>query len=342
MSQQSSIEWTDATWNPVRGCTKVSPGCANCYAETFSERFRGLKGHAYEQGFDLRLVPDALAFPLKLALKREDCPQCMGSGSKNDAISCGDCGGTGFLKRGRRIFVNSMSDLFHEGVPDAYIDQVFAAMALAPEHTFQVLTKRADRMRSYMCNPRRHADIVEAMDMPVWLPPGRRFPRVPENWPMPNVWLGVSVENQHFADERIPLLLQTPAAVRFISAEPLLGPVNLTGDPDPCRTWLRSGFSVARGLLTDNWQPPLDWVIVGGESGPKARAMNVEWAREIVDQCKAAGLAVFVKQLGAKPFEPYSDGTPFVELHLTSRKGGDMAEWPEDLRVRQMPAGNTA
>jgi protein gp37 len=197
------IEWTDATWNPVRGCTKVSPGCKNCYAETFAERWRGVPGHAYEQGFDLRLVPEKLDEPLR-------------------------------WKKPRRIFVNSMSDLFQEGVPDDLHRDVFAVMALAPQHTFQVLTKRADRMRDYCRSAIR---VRPAGD------------RASVAWPLPNVWLGVSVENQHFADERIPLLLQTPAAVRFISAEPLLGS---TGQ----RFWGCNAYPKCRGTRDTDGEAP--------------------------------------------------------------------------------------
>ncbi len=315
MSASSAIEWTDATWNPVRGCTKVSPGCANCYAETFAERFRGVKGHPYEQGFDLRLVPEKLTEPLR-------------------------------WKKPRRVFVNSMSDLFQDGVPDSYIDQVFAVMALCPQHTFQVLTKRAERMRSYLvCEPvQRIADAIGFGTVGSDLPYEHRqaaanrmlraYPELKRQWPLPNVWQGVSVENQHFADERIPLLLQTPAAVRFISAEPLLGLVDV-------RRWLLPARCISTGIpmrrVPENDLPALDWVIVGGESGHGARPFDLAWARSIVQQCKAAGVSCFVKQLGSDPFEPYSDGTQFVDLHLKSRKGGDPSEWPMDLRVREFP-----
>ncbi len=308
MSQQSNIEWTDATWNPVRGCVKVSPGCAHCYAETFAERFRGVNGHPYEQGFDLRLVPEKLSEPLS-------------------------------WKKPRRVFVNSMSDLFQDGVPDKYIEQVFSVMALAEKHTFQVLTKRPDRMLAWF--KARRFDVKGSAILQTELA-GECLYAFP--WPLPNVWLGVSVENQHFADERIPLLLHTPAAVRFISAEPLLGPIRLKQQnpdgfwppaaPQPDVAWLRH-----KDWPDDfqYWSTGLQWVIVGGESGPGARPFNIAWGRSIVEQCRAAAVPVFVKQLGAKPFEPYSDGTPFVDLHLVSKKGGDLTEWPEDLRVREFP-----
>lgn len=340
MSQNSSIEWTDTTWNPVRGCTKVSPGCAHCYAETFAERFRGVKGHAYEQGFDLRLVPEKLNEPLS-------------------------------WRKPRRVFVNSMSDLFQDGVPDEYIDQVFAVMTLATKHTFQVLTKRADRMQAYLTKSGRRSNITwartylqehieahwsKAQLLAAYAKPGAEWDEMERAWPLPNVWLGVSVENQHFADERIPLLLQTPAAVRFISAEPLLGPVDLAELPsnyggadrpllrlDALRGGHRCG-PASFGPETAR----LDWVIVGGESGHGARPFAHEWARSIITQCKAAKVAVFLKQLGSHDYPIYvtdKDGV-FIggttDLSGRRSKGNDMAEWPEDLRVREFPQMVTA
>ncbi|MGH2587792.1 MAG: DUF5131 family protein [Dehalococcoidia bacterium] len=214
MSDKSSIEWTDATWNPVTGCTKVSPGCAHCYAEAFAERFRGVLGHPYEQGFEPKLWPERLTLPLT-------------------------------WKRARRIFVNSMSDLFHPFVPDAYVHRVFEIMEQAAHHTFQVLTKRPERAAAM------------AADLP---------------WP-PNVWIGTSIENQRFAF-RTDFLHQIPATVRFLSCEPLLGPLVLD--------------------LT-----AIDWVIAGGESGPKARPMRASWARTIRDECQRTGTLFFFKQWGA-------------------------------------------
>lgn len=278
MSQQSNIEWTDATWNPVRGCVKVSPGCANCYAETFAERFRGVNGHPYEQGFDLRLVPEKLLEPLS-------------------------------WKKPRRVFVNSMSDLFQDGVPWAFIEQAFDVMQQTPQHTYQVLTKRAENMRLFAEWWAFHHD-----------------------GPLANVWLGVSVENQRFADERIPLLLHTPAAVRFISAEPLLGAVRLDKflwDYSPTRA---AGYE----YLAAKENERLHWVIVGGESGHGARQFHVEWARSIVEQCFAARVPVFVKQLGADARDESKHST-MGRLFLRSRKGGDPDEWPADLRVREFP-----
>ncbi len=219
MSLNSSIEWTDATWNPVRGCVKISPGCKHCYAETFAERFRGVKGHPYEQGFDLRLVPEKLFDP--------------------------------FLWRSPKlVFVNSMSDLFQDGVPDDYIEIVGRVMAKAEWHTYQVLTKRAERLRELLSGKLRFATSQE------------------------NVWWGVSVEDRKYGLPRIDELRAAPASVRFLSIEPLLedlGEFELSG---------------------------INWVIVGGESGPGARPMKKEWVISVRDQCLAAGVPFFFKQWG--------------------------------------------
>ena len=212
--QRSQIEWTEATWNPVTGCTQVSPGCANCYAMRFAERFRGVPGHPYERGFDLQLRRDRLEQPLK-------------------------------WRKPRTIFVNSMSDLFHPGVPEEYVRDVFEVMERASQHRFQVLTKRSERL----------AELS---------------PKLP--WPE-NVWMGVSVENQRWTS-RIDDLRRTGAAIKFLSCEPLLGPLELD----------LSG---------------IDWVIAGGESGPGARPMDGDWVRGVRDQCEAAETAFFFKQWGA-------------------------------------------
>lgn len=266
MSDRSSIEWTDATWNPVTGCTKVSPGCDHCYAETFAERWRGTKGHHFENGFDVQLRPERLDQPLK-------------------------------WRKPRRIFVNSMSDLFHDQVSDDYIARVFAVMAQASQHTFQILTKRHARMRSLL---RKWAPITGT---PPWVHTGP--------WPLPNVWLGVSVENQQWADIRIPALLDTPAAVRWISAEPLLGPV----------------------VLHDHWigadpyrhdEPRLDWVVTGGESGPGARPAHPDWFRSLRDQCQAAGIPYYFKQRGAYTWQA---GSGWREPDL----------WVHDLTGQALP-----
>jgi protein gp37 len=219
MSDRTRIEWTDATWNPVRGCTKISPGCAHCYAATFAERFRGVPGHPYEQGFDLRLVPEKLADPF-------------------------------LWPAPRRVFVNSMSDLFHADVPEEYVVRVGRVMQAANWHTYQVLTKRADRMAELLRGPLRFAAEL------------------------PNVWWGVSVENRKHGLPRVDLLRSAPAAVRFLSVEPLLedlGDIDLTG---------------------------IDWVIAGGESGPGARKLEAAWVRSLRDRCAEAGTKFFFKQWG--------------------------------------------
>jgi len=216
MADNSAIEWTEATWNPVTGCDKVSPGCAHCYAETFAERWRGIPGHPYEQGFELRLWPNRLGQPLR-------------------------------WKRPRTIFVNSMSDLFHEEIPYSYIEQVFEVMGQAHWHTFQILTKR-------------HKRLAELAPSLTW---------------HPNVWMGVSIENRRFV-HRADYLREVDAAVRFISAEPLLGPLeglDLTG---------------------------IHWLIAGGESGPKHRPVRIEWLRDMRDRCAEEDVAFFFKQLGGR------------------------------------------
>lgn len=261
----TSIEWTDETWNPVTGCRKISPGCTHCYAETIAKRF--WKARAFT---DVRTHADRLDAPLH-------------------------------WRKPRMVFVNSMSDLFHEDVPDAFIDEVFAVMALCPQHTFQVLTKRPERMREYFdvlrdSWPRDRVDSIGAAMNAIRGRPERQ--PVPVFLPLPGVWLGVSVEDQTRVDERIPLLLATPAAVRFVSAEPLLGPVDLSS-VGPLRWDVLTGWKPAHdgwpeGANTDR----LDWLIVGGESGASARPMHPDWARSLRDQCQTAGVPFFFKQWG--------------------------------------------
>lgn len=364
---KSKIEWTDRTWNPVRGCSRVSEGCRNCYAERQAARFSApgetfhgfvrwksrVSGLQYAErgaagGADpvwtgrVELIPEKLAEPLS-------------------------------WRKPSRVFVNSMSDLFHEALPDAAIDRVFAVMALAPQHTFQVLTKRPERMRAYMARLARSPGCADHLFDAARVD-GRRIARLA--WPLQNVWLGVSVENQATADERIPHLLATPAAVRFVSAEPLIGPVDLgvsrakglptfreadtfyetlvapslrpDGSKEPGRSLARPGRGWVPWRVTGATY--LDWVIVGGESGPGARPCDVAWIRSAVAQCRAAGVPCFVKQLGARPEseEGCRDcdqcsarqrctlSVPYL-MRLRDRKGGDPSEWPEDLRVREFP-----
>ena len=265
MSDKTGIEWTDATWNPVRGCSRVSEGCRNCYAETVAARFSG-PGLPYE-GLARRTAAGEPRWTGKVRVVETALEQPLR------------------WTRPRRIFVNSMSDLFHERLPDADIDRVFAVMLLAPRHTFQILTKRAERMRAYLTAPALYGRILDAVNLIRQRRPdlsgfGVSDPtRFPARW----IWLGVSVEDQVAADERIPLLLDTPAAGRFLSCEPLLGPIDFR----KVRGFNRVGLDLSR------W-----WVIVGGESGPNARTMHVQWARQIRDLCEIAGVPFFFKQWG--------------------------------------------
>lgn len=338
MAAPSKIEWTDATWNPVRGCSLVSPGCTNCYAMRQAHR-SNIPGGAYEGltqaskggpvwSGKVRLMPELLDWPLH-------------------------------RRKPLRIFVNSMSDLFHEDVPDGFITEVWERMADSPQHVFQVLTKRPQRMRDYLLAGLTVGSYVAE--------------------PLSNVWLGVSVEDQKRADERIRKLLATPASKRFVSYEPALGPVEFMreyGEHDAW-DWLRGSrlsadagdaAGVGRGRFVEP-TARLDWVIVGGESGPKARPFGISWARSTVAQCRAAGVPVFVKQMGSFvvdrndagfdgcetsswpehiesegriDFEPFgyverAQGAP-CRVKLRDRAGADPEEWPEDLRVREFPA----
>ena len=262
MAERTGIEWTDATWNPVTGCTKVSPGCDHCYADSIAHRFAGTP--AYPNGFQVTLRPERLDQPLR-------------------------------WRRPRRIFVNSMSDLFHRDVPTDYIARVFAVMSLATQHTFQVLTKRPGRMRSLLNDPWFVDTLLPEVTHE--FAGGRDYST---RFPSPNVWLGVSVEDQKWADVRIPLLARTPAAVRFLSMEPLLGPVTL------CDCYLH-GFSPAtyegpQEHCRIHGRRPIDWVIVGGESGAHARPMDPEWVRSLRDECASTytPAAFFFKQWGGR------------------------------------------
>jgi protein gp37 len=321
---KTEIQWTDSTWNPVRGCSRVSEGCRNCYAEGIAARFSGA-GDAYE-GFAKMTKTGPQWTGLVEVVERHLYDPLV-------------------WKTPRRVFVNSMSDLFHERLEDKDIADAFAVMAASQRHTFQVLTKRHRRMREFFMSGGFDDVIDAASDLREALNARRvrgRFD-APENlgWPLPNVWLGVSVENQKEADERIPALLETPAAVRFISAEPLLGPVDLK------REWIREQRGCAGKTNGIHYHdefcgPRLDWVIVGGESGRDARPMDLQWARDVVNVCRGENLPVFVKQLGSKPvslnFGPSPDPNVAGPYPVrNSSKGGDPSEWPQELRVREFP-----
>jgi len=326
----TAIEWTKGddgtpgmTWNPVTGCTKVSQGCKNCYAERLFPRVYGkatieivleFEGEETQLGKRERKFTDVVCHPDRL----------------NKPLH---------WKKPRRIFVNSMSDLFHEDVPFEFIDQVFAVMALAGQHSFQVLSKRPQIMEAYFSGN----------------PLDRVFALLPEDmgltWPLPNIWLGVSVEDQATADERIPLLLETPAAVRWISVEPLLGPIDFSQIELPPEYNISiSTPGLINCLMTGddnryyNQHNVIDWCVVGGESGPKARPMSPCWVRSIRDQCQAAGVPFFFKQWGEwltiSQGAPYDPKRPFrgdhtgtdVYMRIGKKTAGcllDGCEWDE-------------
>ena len=325
----SKIQWTEKTWNPIVGCRRVSPGCENCYAE--KQVHRGMA----PQHKGLTVVGKGGKGPrwngaYNVAEKRLDEP----------------------LRRKvpTRWFVNSLSDLFFEPLPFELIAALFGVMAAAPQHTFQVLTKRPERALEFFrwyegtsgAGAHAYAAIVEGHDRIV--PPGDRTSNVarafdaarrdPPPWPLPNVWLGVSVEDQATADERIPKLLELPAAVRWVSYEPALGPVDF--DPwmslgRPCSAEHPCSVCAGGGEACDR----LDWIVVGGESGPGARPFDLAWARSVVRDCATTGVPVFVKQLGARPVVRMTARYPQLPAKLVDRKGGDPSEWPADLRVRE-------
>ena len=270
--KNSRIEWTEATWNPLRGCTRVSEGCRFCYAERVALRWSG-EGQPYEglvkpakDGGHPRWTGEIMLVEKQLNAPRK-------------------------WKEGKLIFVNSMSDLFHEKVPREYIDRVFEVMRETPQHTYQILTKRAFRLH-------KMSALIE--------------------WPQ-NVWIGVSVEDDKVTD-RIAKLQRTGGKVKFLSLEPLIGPIDSVTD----RGRFRKDVSYNHDYLRD-----IDWVIVGGESGDKARIMETEWAEQLVDACRDAEVPVFVKQMGTAWSKQYGDG---------SFKGDDIESFPESLRIREYPA----
>lgn len=383
MAEHSAIQWTDATWSAIRArywemqddgsgkerigwhCEHVSDGCRYCYAERLNVRI----------GTGRDFKPGELFKPEK-------------AGYRNGGVHV-------FLdekmliaplrwRKPRMVFVCSMTDLFADFVEDKWITRMFAVMALAPRHGFQILTKRPERMRDFIAHSlagvtvwKAVHDLIEEWDQ------GKirvRLPCIDDDpmlaalqahgamwggetpWPLRNVWLGTSAEDQATADERIPLLLDTPAAVRFLSAEPLLGPISLApiktvnmkyGAPDEAASiYALRGIYVPGSRFSES-HARLGWVIAGGESGPRARPMHIDWAREIRDQCKAAGVPFFMKQMGKLARMGRADAVQAVGLgggwqadkpgglegvvSFPHRKGGEMIEWPEDLRVREMP-----
>lgn len=323
----SKIQWTDETWNPTTGCDQVSSGCDNCYALTMAARLKAMGQAKYQTdgrpetsgpGFGLQVHPDTLDQPMR-------------------------------WRKPRRVFVNSMSDLFHPQVPDDFIADVFAVMAATPQHTYQILTKRPKRMRSLLTydylGDTFEGDVRNAASRTLRVlydnrmadpNQAERLARVDRNrgvewerrawpgWSLPNVWLGTSVEDQDTADQRVPQLLATPAAVRFLSCEPLLGPVDLIPS---LKAWAQG----AAVQINAN----LHWLIVGGESGKCARPMHLGWARSLVEQCRQAEIPAFVKQLGSMPV--YGVPARAEHRYRVTGKGGEPTEWPLDLRVREFP-----
>lgn len=339
---KTSIEWTEHSANPIRFrlkdtgktvhfCVKHSSGCGHCYAETMSRRWR---------------APEFIAHNLS----KVEC--FLDEGVLQSILR---------RRKPTTYFLCDMTDWMGNWVPDEFIDRMLAALAMSPQHTFQLLTKRAERLERYFADPDVEMRILDCL-IPLVGKQGEFKGQGRTNWmdgherllPLPNVWLGVSCENQATADDRIPHLIKTPAAVRFVSAEPLLGPIDLA----------RSLALANYGRITAIGQVYiwLDWVIIGGESGRQARRCDMAWIRALLDQCQSAGTAAFLKQLGSKctltgkydkrdgvfrvvPF--YSDGAPGLppsgdvagfRVVTEHSKGGDWSEWPEDLRIRQMPA----
>lgn len=344
MSDTTAIEWTDATWNPIGGCTRVDEGCRNCYAEIMAARFSG-PGQWGE----------GLARMVKGADGRTD-HRWTGKMVLHEAALDRPLR----WRRPRRIFVNSTSDLFHESVPGNWIDQVFAVMALCPQHTFQVLTKRPERAAKYLASlgPEGRLDIMSRAEgrlVRAAETATRNTPRVEfqfnRRWPLTNVWIGTSISDQASADARIPHLLACPAAVRFLSAEPLLGPVDLArvgnldavwssfpdlvgrlahhmrpyrisgvqiealGSPHQAITYYQTPEHMGGFEVGSRHYPRLDWVIVGGESGPGARPVHPDWVRSLRNQCVRAGVPFFFKQWGEwAPLDFGGDVRPGQEI----------------------------
>jgi protein gp37 len=276
----SKIQWTDETWNPIVGCSRISEGCQNCYAESGANSARLQQFKQYQKVSDwngqVEFVESQLVKPLK-------------------------------WKKPRKIFVCSMSDLFHENVSDEWICEIFAYMCIAKQHTFQILTKRPERMKKFLQSSMMKIGIANYIDEHF----SDKFAHQDYYIPASNIWIGTTCENQKALAQRLPYLLETPAAVRFLSCEPLLEDIY---------------------LALDEFDSKPDWVIVGGESGTGARKCSLNWIRSIINQCSAADVPVFVKQLGQNAVDELGN-----KVKLKSRKGGDISEFPEGLKVREFP-----
>lgn len=321
MANNSKIQWTESTWNPLAGCDPVSAGCRLCYAATMSYRLEAMGQEKYT-GIT-KIVGNRKVFNGTLTF---DYVALYKPISK---------------KKPTMYFVNSMSDLFHKDVPVEFIDKVYAVMALTPQHTYQVLTKRPERMAEYFAMPDTLDRICTAAN---WMRASRGLMHLKCEYkmPWPNVWHGTSTEDQKNADERIPHLLSVPSAVRFISYEPALGPISFEKwlyitAPSTAGPWYdyTGKIKECTGYGGQAFQSKpsnyIHQIIIGGESGAGSRPFDLRWAFDIVEECESAGVACFVKQMGANPV--YQGES----LKLKDRKGGDMSEWPEALRVRQFP-----
>jgi protein gp37 len=311
MADNTKIQWTEATWSPVTGCTRTSSGCLKCYIDrTPPFRMAGRKFNSPDIGGTTGVIlhPDRLTAPMR-------------------------------WRKPRRIFVCSLADLFHQDVPGQFIAEVFAVMALSPQHTYQVLTKRHARLRSLLSGEPFRTAVEVAINrfaddpaFPLGKDDRRRIQASesggawPWTWPLPNVWVGVSAEDQEWADVRIPALLDTPAAVRWVSAEPLLGPISLR------REWI--------GGPANGYGPAVQWLVAGGESGPNARWCDPDWIRSLVDQCRDGVTAPFVKQLGSGWARDWSVGGELVAR--SDPKGGNWDLWPDVLRIREYPTSREA
>lgn len=309
----SKIQWTDKTFNPIRlirddgshgghWCRKISEGCANCYAEEQNQsNYFSFASHLKYTG----------KMPENLILDEQVL---------SDIIK---------LKKPHKIFMCSMTDIFGDWIPEHWIDQIFATMLIAKQHTFQVLTKRPERMREYLSKP-YFVNIARYIDQHF----NNKFAHDNYELPADNIWLGTTCENQKTANERIPHLVQTPAKVRFLSCEPLLEEIDLDLDG-------LIDIEDEEGSCLAQPKDAINWLIVGGESGKNARPCHIEWIRSLVNQCKTANIPVFAKQLGSKPINSVPYGSTFVHfpLKLKNKKGGDIEEFPEDLQVREFPFG---
>ena len=338
MSAKTGISWTDATWNPVAGCSLVSAGCTNCYAMQQAHRFDAVPGSKYEGLTEVVNGRPVWNGKVRLWPKHLDQPMRW--------------------KHPRKIFVNSMTDLFHEGLSNEEIAAVFGVMAACQQHTFQVLTKRPERMVGWFewaelrgvdglsvfphdSRDWRICQMVKAAAFRVVDLSRSVVPKREPRWPLPNLWIGVSIEDQKTADERIPMLLQTPAAVRFVSYEPALGPVDL-------QPWLRPTFGPGMAYGPSG----LGWVIFGGESGGRSRPCDIDWALSVIRQCRDAQVPIFIKQLGSQPvveegvLAEHAMGMGFVVddcggIHLRHRSGDDPSDWPSVFRIQQFPESRT-